>query len=75
VLSQQVRELLEKSKKKRSRSGYIVQKYIERPFLVHGRKFDIRCFLLLVASGSSSSNGGGGGGGGAGLRAYVHLDG
>lgn len=28
--------------------GYIVQLYMQNPMLVHGRKFDIRCFLLLV---------------------------
>ena len=31
--------------KKRS---YIVQKYIEKPFLYKNRKFDIRCFTLTT---------------------------
>jgi hypothetical protein len=28
---------------------YIIQKYIEKPFLVYKRKFDIRCFALLTS--------------------------
>lgn len=28
---------------------YIIQKYLEKPFLVHKRKFDFRCYALLTS--------------------------
>ena len=31
-----------------STKTFIIQKYIEKPFLVHSRKFDIRCFVLVT---------------------------
>ncbi len=27
---------------------YIIQSYIDKPFLYNKRKFDIRCYMLLV---------------------------
>lgn len=58
----QVRSMIDNPKCKKT--GYIVQKYIERPLLIHTRKFDIRVFLLLVADPRNGD-----------LLAYVHQDG
>jgi hypothetical protein len=33
-----------------TRENYIVQRYIAQPALLGGRKFDIRCFLLVAAA-------------------------
>jgi len=41
---------------------FIIQKYIEKPFLVHKRKFDIRCFALVTCVGGV-------------MQAYFYKDG
>lgn len=51
------------SRKRAIAVGWIVQEYMERPLLVSGRKFDIRCYVLLMLDKQH------------GLRAYYYRDG
>ena len=29
-------------------TGYVVQRYLERPCLINNRKFDLRCFMVVI---------------------------
>ena len=62
---------------KASTQGFIAQKYLERPLLHDGRKFDLRVWAIVQ---SDTCGGGAGGGGGAatstlGLRIYGYGEG
>ena len=52
---QEVLGVVDAEDNRAGRSGWVVQRYIERPLLVRGRKFDIRLFVLLVADPSTRS--------------------
>jgi hypothetical protein len=78
---------VECGKKKRAprTTEWIVQRYMKQPLLVKGRKFDIRCFVLLVRHQSSGKTllsqsqsdpeAGGGGACDSVLKAYMYQDG
>jgi hypothetical protein len=44
------KNLTRAAKKIAQQDGYIVQLYLNQPLLVHGRKFDIRCFVLTTVT-------------------------
>ena len=48
------------------KEGYIVQEYITHPLLVSGRKFDVRCFVLLHLDRSKGAD--------KKLKAYFHEE-
>ena len=52
----------EKIIKRSSERTYIIQKYIYRPLLYHGRKFDIRCYCLVTCINNN-------------IQAYFYRDG
>jgi hypothetical protein len=54
------------ARRRGEQEGWIVQEYLERPLLVSGRKFDIRCFVLLVMTKDKGTSGK--------LKAYFYED-
>mmetsp|Transcript_12435 Transcript_12435/g.9035 ORF Transcript_12435/g.9035 Transcript_12435/m.9035 type:complete len:139 (+) Transcript_12435:611-1027(+) len=46
---QSIREIVQNTVINGAKRSYIVQKYIEKPLLYRGRKFDIRCYTLLTS--------------------------
>lgn len=50
-----VKEIVEKVKllPNGNKRSYIIQKYLDRPFLYNRRKFDIRCFVVVTHAGGN----------------------
>eukprot|EP00927_Polykrikos_kofoidii_P061884 TRINITY_DN56706_c0_g1_i1.p1 TRINITY_DN56706_c0_g1~~TRINITY_DN56706_c0_g1_i1.p1 ORF type:complete len:806 (+),score=136.27 TRINITY_DN56706_c0_g1_i1:239-2656(+) len=58
-----IEEVMQRVDSKKDK-GWVIQKYIERPFLVHKRKFDIRAYCLVVQEPNQGP-----------LRAFAYRDG
>ena len=58
----EITRIIEEAKFEGSHRTYIIQKYIYRPLLYKGRKFDIRCYVLVTAYNSN-------------LQAYFYREG
>ncbi len=38
-----------KDKLPRERKGFVISKYVSKPHLIHGYKYDLRCYVLVTS--------------------------